>query len=417
MKRSVGLVLIALLGISVAAFSADPQIGIVVYQDQPGQHVPTIELINEWAAENSVDVEITTVTHATRTTVATTALEGGTGPDIIVLANFEPALFAEGLLDVSDLAEELGQENGGWFPICEELGNINDAWRALPIYAYMHQMMYRRDVLQQIGVGVPQTWEEFRAVLQAIKDAGLPITPFGVSFGRSFDGQQFLIGVIMSYGGRVLNEDGTKVVFNSPETVEGLKYVIDLYRYGLVDPTVLGWDDGTNNQAMLSGRIAFTFNGFSIKMQAEKDFPELSPNIGTAVYPAGPTGRATFPTILSYAVRASTQHPDLCKSLLRFLFSRDSYEYVLNYTLGAVGTAFKGFADLEIWNAPDWKTNMDAVASARLFAPSSHATAEAWESFAIVDMIADVLVRAMTPEAAVAKASATLAQIYGLPEE
>lgn len=417
MKWRVSLVVSLVVGISLSLLGANPRIGVVVYQDNPGQHVPTIELINKWAAEKGIEVQITTVTHATRTTVATTALEGATGPDIIVLANFEPALFADALLDVSDLAEELSQANGGWFPICEELGKIAGTWRALPIYAYMHQMMYRRDVLQQVGMDVPQTWDEFRTVLQAIKNAGLGITPFGVSYGRSFDGQQFLIGVIMSYGGRVLNEDGTKVVFNSPETVAGLKYVVDLYRDGLVDPTVLGWDDSTNNQAMLSGRIAFTFNGFSIKMQAEKDFPDLAPNIGTAVYPGGPTGRATFPTVLSYAVRASTQYPDVCKDLLRFLFSRESYEYVLNYTLGAIGTVFKGFADLEIWNAPDWKTNMDAVATARLFAPPSRATAEAWESFVIVDMIADVLVRAMTPEAAVAKASARLAEIYGLPQE
>ncbi|MEM2385400.1 MAG: extracellular solute-binding protein [Candidatus Bathyarchaeia archaeon] len=407
-----------LLSVGILGLGATfPQLGIVVYQDQPGQHVPTIELIKRWARENNVDVQITTITHGTRLVTATTAIEGGTGPDIIMLSNYEPALFAEALLDLSDVAIELGQENGGWFPICEVLGKVAGQWKALPIYAYMHQMMYRRDVLEQLGLPVPETWDEFRSTLLAIKNAGLSIIPFGVSYARSFDGQQFLIGLIMAYGGRVLSEDGSKVVFNSPETVEALKFAAGLYWDGLVDPTVLGWDDATNNQAMLAGRIAFTFNGFSIKMQAEKDFPELSPKIGVTVYPAGPQGRFTFPTILSYAVRASTKYPDLAKDLLRFLFRRDNYQYVLEFTLGAIGTVFQGFAALDIWRHPDWRSNMDAVATAKLFAPPSRQTAEAWESFVIVDMLADVLVRAMAPEAAVAKASAKLAQIYGLPEQ
>ena len=167
---------------------------------------------------------------------------------------------------------------------------------------------------------IPQTWEEFRIVLQKIKELDVDIEPFGVAFGRSFDGQQFLISVIIANGGRVLSPDGSEVVFNSPETVEALKYVIDLYQDGLVDPTVVGWDDSTNNQAILAGRIAITFNGFSIKMQAEKDFPDLNPSIGAAVYPGGTVTRASFPFTLSLGIRKDTQHPELAKDLVRYLF-------------------------------------------------------------------------------------------------
>jgi multiple sugar transport system substrate-binding protein len=408
---AIGIVVgVALLPVSQAQ---TPKLGIVVYKDNPMQHEPTIELVNRWAKENNVDVDISIGGHANRLTITTTALEGGTGPDILMLADYEPNLFAKGLLDLSDVADEVAERGGGWYPIAKKIGTADDKWKALPIYIYMHEMMYRKDVLEAVNAKVPETWDEFRTVLKKIKKSDLGIQPFGVAFGRSFDGQQFLISVIMSNGGKVLSDDGKTVVFNSPETVKGLKYVIGLYRDGLVDPTVPGWDDGTNNQAMLSKRIAFTFNSFSIKMAAEKDFPELNPKIGTAVYPAGPVTRVSFPFTLSYGVRKDSKQPELAKKLLGYLFLPENYQYVLEYTSGATGVSLQGFATLPFWDKkPDWKTNLDAIPTADLFAPPSPETAEVHNGYVIVDMIGDVLVRGMTPEKAVQKAANRMDQIY-----
>lgn len=406
-----GMVLV--LGLFSYSDAQAPKLGIVVYKDNPNQHIPTTELVNRWAKENNVQVDITIGGHANRLTIATTALEGGTGPDIIILADYEPNLFSKGLLDVSDLATKIGEQNGGWYPIAKEIGTADGQWKALPIYIYMHMMLYRKDVLEAVKAKVPQTWDEFRTVLKKIKASKLKIQPFGVAYGRSFDGQQFLISVILSNGGQVLSSDGKKVVFNSPETVKGLKYVISLYREGLVDPTVPGWDDSTNNQAMLSERIAFTFNSFSIKMASEKDFPNLDPKIGAAVYPAGPKGRYSFPFTLSYAIRKNSNQIELAKKLLAYLFEPKNYQYVLEYTAGATGTSLKGFANLPFWDKkPDWKANLDAIPTAALFAPPSQATAEVNNSYVIVDMIGDVLVRGMTEEKAVEKAAKRMEEIY-----
>jgi len=417
MKKVV--ILLAAIGIAAGlgslsvSLAQQPRLGIEVYKDNPNQQIPTTELVNRWAKENNVQTDITMGGHANRLTIATTALEGGTGPDILMLADFEPNLFSKGLLDLSDLADKIGVQNGGWYPIAKEIGTAEGQWKALPIYIYMHEMIYRKDIVEAIHAKVPQTWDEFRAVLKKIKDAKLKIQPFGVAYARSFDGQQFLISVILSNGGEVLSADGKRVVFNSPETVKSLKYVIGLYRQGLVDPTVPGWDDSTNNQAMLSERIAFTFNSFSIKMASEKDFPKLDPKIGAAVYPGGPKGRFSFPFTLSYGIRKNSNQPELAKKLLAYLFEAKNYQYVLESTAGATGTSLKGFANLPFWaKKPDWKANLDAIPTARLFAPPSAATAEVNNSYVIVDMIGDVLVGGMTEEQAVEKAAKRMEEIY-----
>lgn len=410
-KRTVmgvtGALLLALLGTAIAQ-----SIGIVVYRDNPGQHVPTTAIIGQCSADLGLDAEITTITHANRQTVLTTSLEAGSGPDILILSNYDPYLYASSLLDVSDLAADLGEANGGWYPIAESLGNVNGTWRALPTYIYMHQLLYLRSAFEQAGVTVPDTWEEFRAALQAIKDSDASVQPLGVSFGRSFDGQQFLLGVLLGFGSQVLNGDG-EVVFDSPETVAGLQYVVDLYRDGLADPTVVGWDDGTNNQAMLAQRIATTFNGFSVKQQAVSEFPDIADNIGTAIYPRGPVTRASFPTAFSYGIRSSTAYPAEAKELLGCVLSHDNFERVLNETRGAIGTPFQGFADLSVWDDPDFATNLTAIESATLFAPASAETATVENSFVIVDMLADVLVRDMSPQEAVTRAAERMEEIYG----
>jgi multiple sugar transport system substrate-binding protein len=416
MNRLVLVVVVALLAFGLmmpGTAISKSTLGVVIYKDNPGQDVPTRELIEKWAKANDVDVDITIGGHSNRLTIATTALEGGSGPDLLLLADYEPNLFANGLLDISDLATEIGKKNGGWYKMSEQIGTANGKWNALPIYMYMHEMIYRKDVLSKAGVNVPNNWIEFRKTLEKIKKSSPSVIPFGVSYGRAFDAQLFLISLIVSNGGKVLSDDGKSVAFNSPETVAAVKYATDLYKDGLVDPTVMGWDDGTNNQAMLSGRIAFTFNSFSIKMAAEQDFKEMNPKIGAAVYPAGSKSRYSFPFTVSYAIRKTSKEPELAKKLLAYLFEKNNYAYVLESTSGATGVTLKGFAELPFWNKkPDWKVNLDAIPSASLFAPPSAETSEVYNKFVIVDTLADVLVRHMTPQQAVSKAAATMDKIY-----
>jgi multiple sugar transport system substrate-binding protein len=45
----------------------------------------------------------------------TAAIQSGAGPDIIVIANNHPQLYEGALVDVSDVAEEVGAKQGGWW--------------------------------------------------------------------------------------------------------------------------------------------------------------------------------------------------------------------------------------------------------------------------------------------------------------
>ena len=49
----------------------------------------------------------------------TAAIQSGAGPDLIMLFNNHPQLYAASVVDVSDVAEALGKAEGGYYPLVE----------------------------------------------------------------------------------------------------------------------------------------------------------------------------------------------------------------------------------------------------------------------------------------------------------
>jgi multiple sugar transport system substrate-binding protein len=414
MKKTLFMCILALIflstGIVFASPTAEAPLHIQVYQDNPGQQIPTQALVKEWAAKNNEKVEITVVTNATRLTGVTTALESGAGPDILVLYNVEPQQYSDSLLDLTDIGNELGRENGGWYPIAETYGKVDGKWKMFPVYLLGQMVLYRKDMLADAGVTIPEnvSWAQFRQGLVALKSR-LPsdVLPFGISMGRSFDGQQFLLARTMAEGGKILSDDGKRIVWNSPESVRALRYMVDLVKDGLMNTDTLSWDDGTNNQAFLSGKIAITFNSNSIKLQAQREFKDLNPNIGTTIMPGG----VSYPSPSGFSIRKSTKYPEKAKSLLKYLLSFDSYARTLDETYGAIGCAFKGHAKLDVWTGEN-ETNLLSIPTMKLPGPPSAEMSEAYNEYVFIDQVADVLDKGMTPEQAVQRAADRLQRIY-----
>jgi len=101
-----------------------------------------------------------------------TQLEGGTAPDLFYLRSYATSrqLYEEGYL------EPLGDLPG-------LMENFTEAARApwatddglpygVPFIAVSHGVYYNIDLFNELGLEVPQTWEELLATAQAIKDAG-----------------------------------------------------------------------------------------------------------------------------------------------------------------------------------------------------------------------------------------------------
>src|SRR6478735_471236 len=62
----------------------------------------------------------------------TSAVQSGSGPDIILVVNNWPQLYAESVADLSDLAEEIGKAQGGFYDVSRVVANDGKKWIAMP---------------------------------------------------------------------------------------------------------------------------------------------------------------------------------------------------------------------------------------------------------------------------------------------
>ena len=87
---------------------------------------------------------------------AAMAANVGSGPDIVLGWMDDPHLFRNRLLDLTDLAEYLGDKYGGWYPTARRYGTINSGsekghWIGLPLGAGGALLNYRMSRVKEAG--------------------------------------------------------------------------------------------------------------------------------------------------------------------------------------------------------------------------------------------------------------------------
>ena len=109
----------------------------------------------------------------------TSAIQSGSGPDVICALNNWPQLYAESVVDVSDLAEEIGKAQGGFY----EESTASSPMTARNGSQCPGACSARRSPTANRGsteIGYddgkfPQTWEEYRDAGKKLKAKGHPI--------------------------------------------------------------------------------------------------------------------------------------------------------------------------------------------------------------------------------------------------
>ena len=77
----------------------------------------------------------------------------GAGPDVVVGWTDDPHLYADMLLDLTDIAEYLGKKYGGWYPLAERYGKKfgTNQWLAIPMGASGGPALYRESWIKEVG--------------------------------------------------------------------------------------------------------------------------------------------------------------------------------------------------------------------------------------------------------------------------
>ena len=371
--------------------------------------------VEEFARQMAVEVQVERIGMNDVRTRTTAAIEAKSGPDIILIPNNLPHLFGDGLADVSDVAEAIGKDQGGYYDLPRANASSGRHWIAVPQFVYSWGWNYREDWLKEAGITkFPETWEEFREMGKKLKAMGRPI---GQAFGHSEnDPNNYVYPLVWGFGGYEVEKDGKTVVLDKKGALEAIKYNTALWKEAL-DETGLSWDDASNNRAFLAGSMSVTGNSPSIYFVAREKFPEVFKVINHAPMPKGPAGRFYQLPTLSSAVMKYSKNQKLAKEFIRWYMSKEQYGKWFEVMETFAIPPTKVWYDHPVWTKdPKLTVFRDVIKDARQIGyagPPGRKASEALAKYIIVDMFVKAI-QGDKPEVALKWATDELKKIYGV---
>ena len=114
-------------------------------------------------------------------------------------------------------------------------------------------LLYRADILKQLGIAVPTTWDAVLAAAAKIQQAGVMAHPLGATMKSGWNLAEDFVNMFLGFGGSFFGSDNQPTI----HTAAGLKALAMMQRLtAYMDPEYLTADSTLVQQQMQQGRIA-----------------------------------------------------------------------------------------------------------------------------------------------------------------
>ncbi len=247
------------------------------------------EFCVEWGQKNDTKVIVDHISIGEINARAAAEVSAQSGHDLFMFLS-PPAAYEKQVIDHASIYREVESKWGKPVDLAVK-STLNPKTRKY--FAFSDSYVpdpgnYRQDLWSQVGYPHgPDTWEDLHKGAKAIKDKlG---NPCGVGLSQELDTNMAMRALLWSFGGSEQDAEG-RVVINSKQTVDALKFMRQLYK-DTETAEVFTWDPSSNNRAILAGKSSFVLNAISVTRQAEKDNPDMSKKIQITPALKGPVRR------------------------------------------------------------------------------------------------------------------------------
>ena len=217
------------------------------------------------------------------------ALAAGNAPDIYSLDLIQYPYFTSinAFRDITEEAKAL--------PYFEELpqqmlklGMSEDRIYALPSSIDLSCLLWNKDLFKEAGLNPdkpPATWNElveYGKKLTKDLDGDGVTDQWGFALAGASGGAYmfWFLPFLWSNGGAMLSDDGTEVLFNSPQNIEAVQFWKDLvYKHKIAPKSSINWNSGDRYNAFVAGKLAMFLGGNFNILSLEKDAPNLDYDI------------------------------------------------------------------------------------------------------------------------------------------
>jgi multiple sugar transport system substrate-binding protein len=341
----------------------------------------------------------------------------GAGADVVLGWSEDPHIYADKLIELSDVAEYLGQRYGGWTFLGEKYGKRHKTnnWVGIPFGGSTGPIVYRKSALKEAGFEkVPEGFGAFLKLCQALKKNNKPA---GFALGNAVgDGNGFANFLIWGHGGALVDESG-KVAINSKETVAALTYLKDLYPTFV--PGTLAWGDPSNNRAFAANECWLTSNGVSLYFALKNDpaTKAIADDTDHAPLPLGLVGKQPASAlILNGMVFKHTKFPNAAKAFLIFMMESEQYDPWLTGCLGYWAHTLRAYSKSAVWSSDPklavYRDGTDNAFWTGYKGPISAAAGTVAAEYILVQMCSSVASGQATPAEAAAEAERRTRRYY-----
>lgn len=353
------------------------------------------------------------------------AVKAGNAPDFAYFDRFVPELYQLGdIVDVSDVVSQISDAYGAPEDNVRINATVGGKYYGIPYSTQGAGYFARKDWLAEKGIKISdvKTFENLRDVALEISDPSKNRYGWGMTVNQSGDGNGLIQSIINAYGGAGSSDDGKKAILNSPETVEAVTFLADIYtnpKYkNMLPPGVLSWSDTGNNEAWLAGVLGFTTNQFSLYAQSKATKNPVYDQ--TVVFP-GFTGPSVdrplaFGNYTYFVIFKNAKNPDLAKALAKYLVAGPALLNMVKPANGLILPAYK-----KVWDSDPYYLNGDPVFAASrqvveqplpiatktgLHFPQAPSPAwqQAYNSYVLTDMMGQIIQKGVKPADAVKQA-------------
>ena len=244
--------LLSIVGaLSITAFSAAQACEINARVSVVGNEFPAIQTVGAGAAA-CTGAEVSTNLTADHQKINVPGMQGNPAEytSAIVANSSIVALMNE---DVIRPLDDLVAKHGGDLQ-SSQLIKINGKIMAVAFMANAQHLMYRKDVLADLGISVPKTYEEMLAAAEKIRSSGKMQNPVGGAYAAGWNLAQEFNNMFLGYGGSHFEAGTANPSVNSEAGINALNMMKSLSEY--MNPDFLTHDSNATNAEYRAGNIA-----------------------------------------------------------------------------------------------------------------------------------------------------------------
>ena len=187
------------------------------------------------------------------------------------------------------------------------------------------------------------TWDFWLQAAEKCHKAGFP---FGMPLGQTGDSMNWVGAIFAAHGAELVDKDGNITVKS-----DATRHMLDFFKklVPLLPDGVFAWDDSSNNKALISGQSALIMNPPSAWAVAVRDAPKVAEQCWHFPSPKGPKGRFDPAQPSYWGIWNFSPNISAGKSLLLYLWEKDSVERLVAGSKGYDIPAFGTLRDFKTW--------------------------------------------------------------------